>query len=66
MRLRVVENPLLEVLKHADLDCMEEVELWAFAHSTRNVSKFVEYMANMMRREFSIGCVGVSIDGRSI
>jgi len=27
MRLHEVENVLLEVVKHADLDCMEEVGL---------------------------------------
>ena len=66
MRLHEVENPLLEVVKHADLHCMEEVGLREIAHNTGNMSKHVESSVNMARREFGIGCLGVGIAERSI
>jgi len=37
VRLHEVENPLLEVIKHADLHCMEEVGLQEAAHDTGNM-----------------------------
>jgi len=62
-----VENPLLEVVKHADLHCMEEeVRLKEVTHSTGNMSKHVESSVNMALREFGIGCLGVGIAVRSI
>jgi len=61
-----VDNPLLEVVKHADLYCMEEVGLREVAHNTGNRSKHVESSVNMARREFGIGCLGVGIPKRSI
>jgi len=39
MRLHKVENPLLEVVKHGDLHCMEEVGLSEVARNTGNMSK---------------------------
>jgi hypothetical protein len=66
VRLHEVENPLLEVVKHADLHCMEEVGLREVAHNTGNMSKHVESLVNMARREFLIGCLGVGIAERSI
>jgi len=42
MSLHEVENPLLEVVKHADLHCMEEDGLREFAHIAGNVSKHSE------------------------
>jgi hypothetical protein len=66
MRLHEVENPFLEVVKHADLHCMEEVGLKEVAHNTGNMSKHVEFSVNMVRREFGIGCLGVGIAERSI
>jgi len=66
VRLPEVENPLLEVVKHADLHCMEEVGLREVAHDTGNMSKQVESLVNMVRREFGIGCLGVGIAERSI
>jgi hypothetical protein len=66
MRLHEVRNPLLEVVKHADLHCMEEVGLREVAHNTENVSKHVESSVNMARREFGIGCLGVGIAQHSI
>jgi len=66
VRLHQVENPLLEVIKHADLHCMEEVGLREVAHDTGNMSKHVESSVNMARREFGIGCLGVGIAERSI
>ena len=38
MGLHEVENPLLEVVKHADLHCMEEVGLREVSHDTGNMS----------------------------
>jgi len=66
MRLHAVENPLLEVVKHANLHYMEEVGLGEVAHNTGNVSKHLESSVNMARREFGISCLGVGIPERSI
>ena len=71
MHLHEVENPLLEVVKHADLHCMEEIglsedELRKVAQNPENVSKHVESSLTMGRREFSIGCLCVGIAERSI
>jgi len=66
MRLHEVENPLLEVVKHANLHCMEEVGLWEIAHNTGNMLKLIESSVNMARREFGIGCLGVGIAEDSI
>jgi len=49
MRLHEVENPLLEVINHADLQCMEEAGQREVAHDTGNTSKQVEYLVNMAR-----------------
>jgi hypothetical protein len=61
-----VENPLLEVVKHADLHCMEEVGLLEVAHDTGNMLKHVESSVDMARQDFGIGCLGVGIAERSI
>jgi len=61
-----VENQLLEVVKDADLHCMEEVELREVAHDTGNMSKQVESSVDMARREFGIGSLGVGIAEHSI
>ena len=66
VHLHEVENPLLEVVKHADLHCMEEVGLREVAHDTGNMSKHVESLVNIARREFGIGYLGVGIGERSI
>ena len=66
MRLHEVENTLLEVVKHAYLHCMEEVGLREVTHDTGNMSKHVESLVDMARREFGIGCLGVDIAQRSI
>ena len=66
VHLHEVENPLLEVVKHADLNCMEEVGLREVAHNTRNVSKHVEFSVNMAQREFGIGYLGVGIIEHSL
>jgi len=42
-----VENPLVEVVKHAILHCMEEVGLLEVAHVIGNMSKHVEFSVNM-------------------
>jgi hypothetical protein len=61
VRLHAVENPPLEVIKHADLDCMDEGRRREDSHDTGNTSKRVESSVIMVRQEFSIGCVGVGI-----
>jgi len=66
VRLHQVENPLLELIKHADLHCMEEVGLREVAHETGNMSKHAESSGNMAPREFGIGCLRVGITERSI
>jgi len=66
VHLHEVENPLLEVVKHADLHCMEEVGLREVAHNPANMSKHVESSVNMARREFGIGCLGDDIVEGSI
>jgi len=66
VRLHEVENPLLEVVKHANLHCMEEVGLPEVAHDTANMSKHVESSVDIARRDFGIGWVGVLIAERSI
>jgi hypothetical protein len=47
MCLHEVENPLLEVVKHADLHCIEKVRLREVAHNTQNKLKFVESSVKM-------------------
>ena len=49
MRLNEVEDPLPEVVKHADLQCMEQVGLRGVAHNTGNMLKHVESLVNMAR-----------------
>ena len=41
------KNPLLEVVKHADMHYMEEVWLREVPDNTGNMSKQVESMVNM-------------------
>jgi hypothetical protein len=66
VRLHEVENQLLEVVKHADLHCMEEVRLREVTHDTGNMSKHVESSVIMPRREFGMACLGVGMAQRSI
>jgi hypothetical protein len=66
MHLHEVENPLLEVVKHADPHWMEEVRLEEVAHNTGNMSKYIKFSLNMARREFDVGCLGVGIAERSM
>jgi len=66
VHLHEVYNPLREVLKHADLHCMEEVGLREVAHDTGNMSKHVQSSLGIARQEFGIGCHGVGIAERSI
>jgi hypothetical protein len=61
-----VENPLLEVVKHANLHCVEEVRLKEVTHGTANMLKHVESLVDTARREFRIGCLGGRIAERSI
>jgi hypothetical protein len=66
VRLHEVENPLLEVVKLANLHCMEEVVHREVAEDTGNMSKPIESSVNMVPREFGIGCLGVRIAECSI
>jgi len=56
-----VENPLLEVVKHADLYCLAEVGCEKVAHDTGDLSKPVESSANMAQGQFSLSFLGVGI-----
>ena len=47
MGLHEVENPLLEVVKHADLVHMEEVGLWEVTHDTLNMVKHIGCLVNI-------------------
>ena len=47
MHLHAMENPLLEMVKHADLHCMEMVRLWEVAHDAGNMSNHVQFSVNM-------------------
>ena len=49
MHLNDVENPLLEVVQHADQHCMEKIGLRVVAHITGNMSKHVESLVNMVQ-----------------
>jgi hypothetical protein len=66
VRLHEVQNPLLEMVNHADLHCMDEVGLREVAHNKGNMSKHVESSVNMAPREFRIGCLGVGIAEHSV
>jgi hypothetical protein len=66
VRLDEVDHPLREVIKHTELNGMEEVELREVPHDSGNLLKQVETSVNMVRREFSIGYLGVGIAERSI
>jgi len=61
VRLHKVQNPLLEVVKHADLHCMDEVGLQQVAHDTWNLSKQVGSLVNIARREFGNAGLGDGI-----
>jgi hypothetical protein len=61
-----VENPLVEVVKHADLHWMEDVGLGEVAQDTGNILTHIEFSVNMAPPEFSIGCLGVGITARAI
>ena len=49
MHLDEVENPFLELVKHADLHVMEEVRLREFAHNTANMSKHFDLSVDIAR-----------------
>jgi len=66
VRLHDVEYPLLEVVKHANMRCMEEVGLREVAHNEGNMSKHVESSVDMAGQAFGICCLGVGIPERSI
>jgi len=66
MRLPAVENPHVEVIKHADRRCLEEVGLREVTHDPGNMSKHLEFSMDIARQEFGIGCLGIVIAERSI
>lgn len=53
-----MENPRLQVVKHADLYCMEEVRLRDVYQDRESRSKYVESAMIMVHQEFGIGCLG--------
>jgi hypothetical protein len=58
MRLHDVEYLIVEVVKGADLHCMEEVGHTEVIYHIANMSKHVQSSVNMVRREFGILCLG--------
>jgi hypothetical protein len=66
MHSHEVENTLLEVVKHANLHCMEKVGLRKVAHNEGNMLIPIESWVTIERRVFGIGWVGVSIAEHSI
>jgi hypothetical protein len=65
MPLHDVENQLLEVVKHANLHCMEAVGLLEVTHDTGNMRKNDESSVDMPRREICTDRPGVGITERS-
>ena len=47
MCLHEVDDPLVGVVKHADLDCMDEVGPREVAHNTRNMFNCGEILVDM-------------------
>jgi hypothetical protein len=64
-RSHSIDN-LLEVVKHANLHCMEKVGRWKIAHNTGTMLKHIESSVNMVGHEFGIGCYRVGIAEHSI
>jgi hypothetical protein len=64
--LHEVQNPLLEVVKHADLHCTEEVGIRKVVHITENMSTHLESLVNIARQGFGIRCLGVGVAERSL
>jgi hypothetical protein len=61
VRLHTVENPVQEMVKGADLNCMQEVGHREIPHNTGNMSDIVYSLVNMAPRQFSIGGLLVGI-----
>jgi hypothetical protein len=61
-----VENSLLELVKHADLHCMEEVGLGEVVYDTANRSNHVDSAVKMAPQDFGIDCLGVGIADNSL
>jgi hypothetical protein len=66
VRLHEVENPLLELIKDANLHCIEEFPFRQVAHDTGNMLNQVESPVNMEQQELNIGWLCVSITEGSI
>jgi len=66
MHVHEVENLLVQVVKHVDMHCVEEVGLREVDHNTGNMSKQVESFMNTAQREFSIGCLRLGVAECSI
>jgi hypothetical protein len=47
MCLSELENPLLEVTKYDDVNCIDDVGLRQVAHDTGSLSKYVQSLRNM-------------------
>jgi len=61
VHLHEEENPLLQLVKHGDLNCIEEVGHGEVAHHTWNISKNMHSSVEMAQPEFGNGCLGVGI-----
>jgi len=66
MRHHVVENPLHEVVKRADVKCMEDVGLRGVVHNTGNMFTPAESMVNLVSQERGMGRLDVSITAGSM
>jgi len=62
--LHDVENPLLEVVKHADLQFMVEVGLQEVGHDTGNMSNHVEF--SVKRRNESLALAAFVLASLSV
>jgi hypothetical protein len=66
VHLHEVENPLLEVVRHADLHCREEARYREGTYDTGNILKHTESSIHPAWQVICIGWVGVVIDQLSI
>jgi hypothetical protein len=66
MRLHTVDNPLLEVVKHGDLDGMEEFGLREVGHNTWNMLNHAKSSVHKAGRQFGLRCLAVGIAEHSI
>jgi hypothetical protein len=56
----------MDVIRHANLHCMDDVGLWEVTQDTGNMLKHIESWVGMVRCKFGIGYHSVGIAERSI